>query len=82
MKFTEVSHYGGYEEPMNIAPVEYDDCCNNSMAEGDFDTLKKSVKKSQELAKRREAAYKIARHNAIVDGLPIAHEASDYIFEI
>lgn len=37
MKFTEVSHYGSYEEPMNIAPVENDDSCANSMAEGDWE---------------------------------------------
>ena len=82
MKFTEVSHYGGYEEPMNIAPVENDDSCNNSMAEGDWESMRERIKQSKAKAMRREMANKIARHNAIVDGLPIAHEASDYIFEI
>lgn len=82
MKFTEVSHYGSYEEPMNIAPVENDDSCANSMAEGDWEFMRERIKQSKAKAMRREMAEKIARHNAIIDGLPSEHEFNDYIFEI
>lgn len=44
--------------------------------------MRERIKQSKAKAMRREMAEKIARHNAIIDGLPSEHEVNDYIFEI